>query len=445
MKKSFMTGAMILMAANAISKILGAVFKIPLTYIIHEEGMAVYNTSFSVYVMFLSFFVSGMPFAIQKLTASALAKKNPSLAKATVKTAVIILSVAGIIGSFILWNYAEFFAFAMKEKRAVWAIKAIAPSVFLVAVSSAVKSGFEGGSDMIPTAVSQVIEAIIKLAAGYMLAVLFMGLGTEKSAAGAVAGVSIGEAAATFLLVLWYVIKTRGTKKYDCRKKDIAHNLMELALPLMCMSVITSAIAVCDTSVLRASLMRSGMSEEQARFTYGSYSGYVQTVVNLPSGFLATLCTSVIPIVSGAVAVGDIKRIKSVSFRSIGVCGIFSLASVIFLLLFGRSVLNILFHNTAGAAMLKAAAPSVMFISLMHITGAILQSLGFISNAFAASVSAAVIKLICSFLLASKPELNIYGEIIGTNLAFFTGMIINMVSLAVHLRNYDTVICRSNF
>ena len=445
MKKSFMAGAMILMAANAVSKILGAVFKIPLTYIIHEEGMAVYNTAFSVYVMFLSFFVSGMPFAVQKLSASALAKKNPPLAKATVKTAVIILSAAGVVGSFILWCYAEFFALAMKEPRAVWAIKAIAPSVFFVAVSSAVKSGFEGGSDMIPTAVSQVIEAIIKLAAGYSLSVLFLGLGTEKSAAGAVAGVSVGELVSALMLVLWYVLKTRRTPIYTGKKRDIANNLMELAVPLMCMSVISSAISVCDTSVLRSSLIRSGMSEQQARFTYGSYSGYVLTVINLPSGFLATICTSVIPIVSGAAAVGDIRRIKSVTLRSIGVCGVCSLASVIFLLLFGNSVLDILFRNTAGAAMLKAAAPSVVFISLMHITGAILQSLGFISNAFAASVSAAVIKLLCSFFLASIPTLNIYGEIVGTNIAFFTGMIINIVSLLIRLRNYDAAGGGSDF
>ena len=69
LKNSFLSGAVILMTANAISKILGAVFRIPLTYIVHEEGMAVYNTAFSIYVMFLSFIISGMPFAVQKLTA----------------------------------------------------------------------------------------------------------------------------------------------------------------------------------------------------------------------------------------------------------------------------------------------------------------------------------------------------------------------------------------
>ncbi|MEE0409944.1 MAG: oligosaccharide flippase family protein, partial [Clostridia bacterium] len=67
MKNSFIKGAAILMVANAVSKILGAVLKIPLTYIIHEEGMAVYNTAFSVYAMLLSFVMSGVPFAVSKM------------------------------------------------------------------------------------------------------------------------------------------------------------------------------------------------------------------------------------------------------------------------------------------------------------------------------------------------------------------------------------------
>ncbi|MCH5213039.1 MAG: oligosaccharide flippase family protein, partial [Oscillospiraceae bacterium] len=114
MKKSIMTGAVILMTANIISKILGAVLKIPLTYIIHEEGMAVYNTAFSVYVMFLSFVISGMPFAVQKLTAEAHAKNDPGRAREIVRLATIALAVVGACGTAVMWFGADFFALAMK-------------------------------------------------------------------------------------------------------------------------------------------------------------------------------------------------------------------------------------------------------------------------------------------------------------------------------------------
>lgn len=418
------------MAANIISKVLGAVLKIPLTYIMHEEGMAVYNTAFSVYIMFLSFVVAGTPFAVQKLTAAAHARKDAGRARETVFISTVILAVIGFIGSVILWLGADFFALAMKEERAGWAIRAIAPSIFLVACGAAVKSGFQGRSDMVPTAVSQVIESFIKLGAGYALAVALLYMGTEYAAAGAAAGVTIGEAAATLMLAVWYLLSVRRIKRTAGNRREILKELTDIALPMLFMSVAGSAISVCDTSVIRAGLLRAGLSADRARVVYGAYTGYAMTVLNLPSGFLATLGISVIPIISGAAAVGNTERIRSVARRAIGLSAAAGAASVIVLCVFGELILRILFHNTYSAPMLRMAAPSVLFICVMQISGAILQSMGYIWRAFAASIAAAFIKLAFSAFLTSRPEFNIYGTIIGTDIAFFTGMAVNLFSLS---------------
>ncbi|MGN0180848.1 MAG: oligosaccharide flippase family protein [Candidatus Ornithomonoglobus sp.] len=430
MKNSFLSGAVVLMIANIISKVLGAVLKIPLTYIIHEEGMAVYNTAFSVYVMFLSFVVAGTPFAVQKLTAAAHARNDPGRARETVFISTVILAAIGLIGSAVLWIGADFFALAMKEEQAGWAIRAISPSIFLVACGTAVKSGFQGRSDMVPTAVSQVIESFIKLGAGYALAVVMLCLGTEYAAAGAAAGVTIGEAAATLMLAVWYLLSVRKVRRTVGNRREILKELTDIALPMLFMSVAGSVISACDTSVIRASLLRAGLSADDARFVYGAYTGYAMIVLNLPSGFLATLGVSVIPIISGAAAVGNEERIRSVTRRAIGVCAAAGAASVIVLCVFGELILHILFRNTYSAPMLRMAAPSVLFICVMQISGAILQSMGCIWRAFAASIAAAVIKLAFSAFLTSRPEFNIYGTIIGTDVAFFVGMLINLFSLS---------------
>ena len=101
MKNSFVSGALILMIANAVSKILGAVLKIPLTYIMHEEGMAIYNTAFSVYIMLLSLVTSGVPFAVTKLSAGEIANGRQNRSKSIVVYATVILSTAGLVGSFV--------------------------------------------------------------------------------------------------------------------------------------------------------------------------------------------------------------------------------------------------------------------------------------------------------------------------------------------------------
>lgn len=427
MKNSLITGAVILMIANTISKILGAILKIPLTYIIHEEGMAVYNTAYSVYVMALSLAVSGIPFAVTKVVAGEKAKGNREREKGAVITAVIILSLIGIGVSVALYCGANFFALAMKEPKALWAIRAIAPSVAFVAMGAAFKSGFQGESNMIPTAASQCIEAVTKLIAGYCLALCLARFGRESAAAGATAGVSVGELVATLILAMWYLLSKRKTVAVS---QGIKKEIMDIAIPIWALSVITSAISVADTSLLRWGLIKSGLGEAEARYLYGAYSGYAMTVLNLPVGLLATLGVSVVPIISGAVAVGNMLRVRSITKKGMSAAIILGSCAMLFLAFFGKFTLDLLFNNTASAKMLQLAAPSVLFICLMQFTGAILQAMGKMGSVFISSTVAGIIKLLSAIFLVSRPEINIYGAVIGGDIAYFAGMVMNIIFLA---------------
>ncbi len=426
LKNSLVTGAVILMIANTISKILGAILKIPLTYIIHEEGMAVYNTAYSVYVMALSLAVSGIPFAVTKVVAGEKAKGNDKRAKGTVITAVIILSLIGVVVSLALYFGAEFFAMAMKEPKALWAIRTIAPSVAFVAMGAAFKSGFQGESNMIPTAVSQCIEAVTKLIAGYFLALFLAHLGRERAAAGATMGVSVGEMVATLILATWYLLSKRKTVAVS---NGVKKEIIDIAIPIWALSVIASSISVADTSLLRWGLIRSGLNEAEARFLYGAYSGYAMTVLNLPVGLLATLGVSVVPIVSGAVAVGNMLRVRSVTRKGMTVALLFGSGAMLFMIFFGEFVLDLLFNNTTSANMLRLAAPSILFICLMQFTGSVLQAMGKMGSVFISVVLTGVIKLLSAIFLVSRPDINIYGAVIGADIAYFAGMVINIIFL----------------
>lgn len=434
LKNSLVTGAVILMIANTVSKVLGAILKIPLTYIIHEEGMAVYNTAYSVYVMALSLAVSGIPFAVTKVVAGEKAKGNTQRAKGAVIRAVIILTIIGITVSFVMYFGAEFFALAMKEPKALWAIRAIAPSVAFVAVGAAFKSGFQGESNMIPTAASQCIEAVTKLAAGYFLALFLAHLGRERAASGATAGVSVGELVATLILGLWYLLSKRKT---TAKSEGVTKDIVDIAIPVWGLAVITSAIGVLDTSLLRWGLIRSGLSEADARFLYGAYSGYAMTVLNLPIGLLATLGVSVVPIVSGAVAVGNMLRVRSITKKGMTLALLGGIGASVFLAIFGENILDLLFNNTTSAKMLLLATPSVMFICLMQFTGSVLQAMGKMGCVFISSVVAGVIKLLSAVFIVAIPEINIYGAVIGGDIAYFAGMVMNLVFLR-YATKYDT-------
>lgn len=440
MKNSLLSGAVMLMAANAVSKILGAVLKIPLTYILREEGMAVYGTAFSVYVMVLSFVISGIPFAVTKISASEVARRNYGGAKATVVISSCVLMTVGALGSAVLWFGADFFAMAMKEPRAAWAIRAVAPSVFFVGWGDAVKSGFQGENNMLPTATSQCIESAVKLAAGYLTAVALAKYGNEISAAGAISGVTVGEIVATMILVFWYFTSKRQVRTQHGRNGEILREVGECAYPLLFMSVTSAALAAVDTSLIRANLLNAGFTETAARKLYGAYTGYAMTVLNLPTGLLATLGVSVIPIIAGAAAVGNRDKIRSVSRKGLTVAAACGLCATVFTAAFGDVILRILFGNTNSALMLRVATPSILFICVMQLSGAILQAMGRTGSVFVSSLAVGIIKVLAAIFLVSVPSINIYGAAIGSDIAYFVGTVMNLMFLTSSVRSKDNLL-----
>lgn len=434
-KQSFLTGALILMIANAISKILGAVFKIPLTYILEEEGMAVFNIAFEVYIMFLAFIISGLPFAISKLVAESASRGEGARIHKIVRVSTWLLVIVGAAGSAVLYLGAPFFALAMKEEKAIYAIQMISPSIFFVALGTAFKSYYQGVSNMIPTAVSQVAEAVIKLLAGYYLAVLFLNYGIEKTAGGAIMGVTAGEITATAILMFMYIFpqKEVDIKSENYRTRDILKELMAVALPLLCASVASNAINVADTTLVRSRLLDGGFSAEEARYLYGAYTGYALTVFHLPVGILATLGVSILPVIAGAIAVNNMKKAQTATDICIRLALMLSLPCAVIMYTMSGEILQLLFRNSASAKMLSVVAPCVVMMCISQISAAILQSSGKIMLPFFISLAGSAVKLGMSYILIAMPNINIYGSAISSNAAFMLVMILNLLAIRRYL------------
>ena len=410
-KQSFLTGAVILMIANAISKILGAVFKIPLTYILNEDGMAVFNIAFEVYIMFLSFIISGLPFAISKMVAESNSRGEYSKTHRIVKISTILLVCIGIVGSVALYFGSPFFALAMKEEKAIYAIQMIAPSIFFVALGTAYKSYYQGVSNMIPTALSQVTEAIVKLAAGYYLAVLFLNYGVEKTAGGAIMGVTAGEIIAILMIMYFYGRDKKYVKSEKSDTAEILKELMSIALPLLCASVVANAINVADTTLVRSRLLDGGFSSDEARFLYGAYTGYALTVFHLPVGILATLGVSILPVIAGAIAVNNTKKAQTATDIGIRLAVMLSMPCAVIMYLMSNEILT------------------VIMMCVTQITSAILQSAGKIMLPFFTALCGSAVKLSMSWYLIAMPEINIYGSAISSNAAYILVMILNLIAI----------------
>ena len=380
-KQSFLTGAVILMIANAISKILGAVFKIPLTYILNEDGMAVFNIAFEVYIMFLSFIISGLPFAISKMVAESNSRGEYSKTHRIVKISTILLVCIGIVGSVALYFGSPFFALAMKEEKAIYAIQMIAPSIFFVALGTAYKSYYQGVSTAI------------------------------------------------LMIMYFYGRDKKYVKSEKSDTAEILKELMSIALPLLCASVVANAINVADTTLVRSRLLDGGFSSDEARFLYGAYTGYALTVFHLPVGILATLGVSILPVIAGAIAVNNTKKAQTATDIGIRLAVMLSMPCAVIMYLMSNEILTVLFHNSSSSAMLTAIAPCVIMMCVTQITSAILQSAGKIMLPFFTALCGSAVKLSMSWYLIAMPEINIYGSAISSNAAYILVMILNLIAI----------------
>lgn len=463
-KHSFIKGTAILIGANAVSKLLGAVFKIPLTYILHEEGMAIFNTALEVYIMVLGFVISGLPLALSRFTAEQFALGNYKNVKSGVGISTAVLCIVGVLGSVILYFFAEFFAYSMKDPKATFAIKMIAPSIFFVALGTVYKSFYQGCANMIPTAISQVIEAIIKLFIGFFAAFKLKNAIIEYTSAGAVLGITVGEIVATAVLLFLFIpenkkIKNLGEVK---RKKEILTSLFSVAAPMLFCSAISASLNLLDTATIRNSLLNITFDEQSARqfllkyssytncfdnleenlklsidgarWLYGAYTGYALTIFHLPTGIIASLGASIFPIITGAIARGDKKLLEESTQISLKLTMLIVLPCAVVLFLYSEQLLKLLFKTASASFLLKTLSPCLVFICVAQLFTSILHASGRIIEPFIYSLIGILIKLIFNLVLIKNPYFNISAAPIGACVSFFVIMLLNVLSVKKHLK-----------
>lgn len=206
------TGAGMLAVSSVIAKLLGALYRIPLTNVVGSEGMGLYQMVFPLYTLLLTVSSGGLPVAISRLVAVKLASNDEKGATKVLKVSVCALSVVGLLGSLLLALLGRRIAIFQGNERATLAYLGIAPAVFLVAILSCLRGYYQGRENMLPTAVSQLLEQAIKLFAGLTFATMLMKRGVEYGVLGALLGVSLSEVVATLALSLAYGVTRRRHK-----------------------------------------------------------------------------------------------------------------------------------------------------------------------------------------------------------------------------------------
>lgn len=168
-RHGYLYGTMVLAAGTVVVKLIGALFKIPLTNILGGVGMSYFNVAYELYYPLYALFVSGVPVAVSKLVSESMACGRARDARKLLRVAGAAFLAVGAAGSLLMFFGAGWFSARVQNPGSVWAVRMLSPALFFGCLMAALRGYWQGMQDMAPTAVSQIVEAVAKLAFGLAL------------------------------------------------------------------------------------------------------------------------------------------------------------------------------------------------------------------------------------------------------------------------------------
>ena len=442
----FVQGAAILGIAGLLVKIIGAVYRIPLANIVGESGMAYYEVAYPYYSWLLVISSAGLPTAISKLVSERIALGDIVGAKRVFRAALRLLFVIGIVTAVLLFVLSSPIANLSGAAPARYSLMALSPALLFVSVMCAYRGYLQGMQCMTGTAISQIVEQLIKLIFGFGLAFLFVKTSPdapELAAMGALIGVSVSELFALAVIKFYYDARIRNRSLPVCvstkgaksgLRGSIIKRLLAIAIPITIGASIMPVTGIADSvfiiNFLEKHDIAMGIAEEianeNARVAYTVLRSYVTPLINMPAVLTLSLSMSLVPAISQAVTRKE-KRIVNAASRTgiklamfIGApcaAGLFILGGPIMSLLYS-AVRNNQDRFIQAQQVMYIAAVGVLFLSLVQTLTGIIQGLGKPRVPVYFLALGGIVKVVSMVILMQFTSMGILGAALSTVLCY---------------------------
>lgn len=276
-QNTFFGGAAILALGILVVKLIGMFYKIPLVNIIGEQGTADFNNAYNIYAVLLTISTAGLPVAVSKLVSEANALNRRNQVRRTFRLALLLFLALGVISFLVMFFRADWLAGLMNDSKAAAGIRVLAPAVICVGCLAAFRGYTQGHSNMTPTSISQIIEALCKLVIGLGLAYFLVkgGHPAETAAAGAITGVTVGTVVALVYMVLTFTLSRGNEPRLGDDVADssatILKNILRIAIPITLSSSMVGIVTVIDSSLVQGQLQRVLLENPNCWSLYNSF------------------------------------------------------------------------------------------------------------------------------------------------------------------------------
>lgn len=438
MKNSkFLKGAIILIVCNLIGKVLGAVYRIPLAGIVGGEGMGQYQLTFPLYCLILTISTSGIPVAISKMVAEFNSKKNFKNSKKLLKISLLILTIISTCLALLVVFSAKFVSNIQGNPEIYICYYAIAPAILFVGILSAFRGFFQGNLLMYPTAISSIIEQVVKLGLGLLFAEKLIVYGVEYAVFGAILGISLSEFAACIFLVVCYLFYSKKTNKESggeiLSSRVISKQLLSVSVPITFGGLIAPFTAMIDSLLVVNLLMMSGFSSSISTMMLGLQSGVVEPLVNIPVIIAVSISTIILPSISELVAKKQKEDVNDLVHKAFDMCASIAVSCFICFIIFGRQILIFLYGNSFGGYELSIAIKllfiggiNIIFLSLVQVSSSVLQGVSHQKYTLFSLLIGCITKIVLDVVLILTPAINIFGMALSAGICYFVVLFLNI-------------------
>lgn len=444
-KQSFLGGAAVLALATAVVKVIGMFFKIPLQMVIGEAGYGYFTTAYDIYSVLLMVSTTGLPVAMSRMISEAQALEQHAQIKKIYKVAFAVFMTLGLVGFAGMAIFCKQLASLLGQRDAWYAVLSLSPAVLFIGIISSYRGFFQGQSNMTPTSISQIMEALCKLFIGLAAAwfIMYKWNNVPMAAGGAIIGVTVGTVVASVYLSAKHkqadhqLTLAGGTTKSN---RETLRQLLAIAVPITIGSAGLQLINLLDAIIYMYRLKgAAGFSQAEADVLKGIYN-YCQTIFNLPCAFITPITISAIPALTTHLAMKNERGVRMVEDSAVRIMGLIALPCALGLACLSAPVYQLLSSYTEASLLtarpvLAILGIAVLFNSLVLVTNAIMQAHGDVMTPVINMLIGGVVKIIVNYILVGNPDINIIGAAIGTLCCYMCITLLNLIAMRRKLKS----------
>lgn len=447
---NYLKQAGILAAAGIICRIIGILYRSPLTSIIGDEGNGYYTSAYNIYTIILLLSSYSIPSAISKIISAKLALREYRTAHKIFHCALIYVCVIGGAASLFTFFGAGLFL----EGEAAIVLKVFSPTIFLSGLVGVLRGYFQAHGSMIQTSFSQIVEQILNAVISIYAAHLLIGMAASESsttkaiygAAGSALGTGSGVVIALLFMLAVYALNRKMLHKrmkkdrhrYTDSYGDILKGMLGTVTPILLSTFIYNfSTSFNQTVYSKVMIYFKGMSVAETATAYGVFAGKAMVIINIPIALAASLSSAMIPTISKSSALGERETAQKKAENAMWTTMLIAIPAAVGLIVLSKPIMQLLFPQKdtldLAARLLAMIAVTVVFYSLSTLSNGILQGIGKVNLPVRNAAIALVVQTILLVVLLVFTELDLYALVICLIVYSFMMCVLNSISMRQYI------------